>query len=171
MTSLEFDTNIGMASKYLKPFAIKLTKNLDDANDLIQDTLLKAVVYKEKFALDTNLKAWLYTIMKNTFITSYNRLTKNKTFVDLTENQYYIDSVNNSVSNLAYSEFVLNDIKIAKNTVDETYLVPFEMYFKGYKYHEISDKLNIPIGTVKNRIFIARKELKNSLMKMEASIN
>lgn len=165
MTALEFDYTITKATKYLKPFAMRLTRDLDDANDLIQDTLLKAVSHRDKFLEGTNLKAWLYTIMKNTFITNYQRLVKRNTFIDTTENLHYIDSTDSITQNEANSTFTLNDINRAIKMVDETYTQPFMMYFKGFKYHEISEKLDIPIGTVKNRIHIARKELKD-LLKM-----
>ena len=71
MTSLEFSSQIVKLSKALKPFAMRLTKDLDDANDLLQDTLLKGFTNSEKFKDGTNLKAWMFTIMKNTFITNY----------------------------------------------------------------------------------------------------
>jgi RNA polymerase sigma-70 factor (ECF subfamily) len=165
MTAIEFDYTITSATKYLKPFAMRLTKNIEDANDLLQDTMLKAVIHKDKFADGTSLKAWLYTIMKNTFITSYNKLIKRQIFIDITENSFFIDSSSNVSHNQAYSDFVLDDISKAASTVDESFMEPFNMFYNGFKYHEIAEKLNIPIGTVKNRIYIARKELKNKLIR------
>jgi RNA polymerase sigma-70 factor (ECF subfamily) len=167
MTAVEFDYTITSATKYLKPFAMRLTKNMEDANDLLQDTMLKAVTHKDKFADGTSLKAWLYTIMKNTFITNYKRLVRRKTFIDVTDNLYFIDSPDSTTQNQAFNDFAMADISTAMNLVDESYIVPFEMYFNGFKYQEISEKLDIPIGTVKNRIHIARKELKSRIESMQ----
>ncbi len=163
MTTLEFTYNIGKVSKSLKPFALRLTRDHEDANDLLQDTLIKAFTNREKYAEGTNLKAWLYTIMKNTFITNYQRMVRKNTFIDTTDNLHYINSFENSTENDAYSAFVVDDIDKAVKSLDESYRTPFMMHFRGFKYHEIACKLNIPIGTVKNRIHIARKELKDSL--------
>ncbi|WP_020533674.1 RNA polymerase sigma factor [Flexithrix dorotheae] len=163
MTALEFSYSLKEVSPSLKPFAIKLTKDLEDANDLIQDTMLKAYSNRDKFAQGTNLKAWLYTIMKNTFITNCQRLARRKTFVDTTDNLHFINSTSEVTENLAFSSFAMKDIQNAITHLDDTYKVPFLMHFQGYKYHEIADNLQIPIGTVKNRIHIARKELKSKL--------
>ncbi|MEN9729535.1 MAG: hypothetical protein RLZ91_652, partial [Bacteroidota bacterium] len=64
MTALEFSYQVGTFSKFLKPFALRLTRDGDDANDLVQDTLVKAFTNREKYSDGTNLKAWLFTIMK-----------------------------------------------------------------------------------------------------------
>ncbi|MDI9881754.1 RNA polymerase sigma factor [Flectobacillus longus] len=163
MTAIEFSFHIGRVSKSLKPFAMKLTRDYEDANDLLQDTLLKAFTNRDKYTEGTNLKAWLYTIMKNTFITNYQKMVRKNTFIDTSDNLHYINSLESSTDNSAASSFALNDIENAVKSLDEAYRMPFIMYFRGFKYHEIADKLNIPIGTVKNRIHIARKELKDKL--------
>ncbi|MFC0185366.1 RNA polymerase sigma-70 factor, ECF subfamily [Pseudarcicella hirudinis] len=163
MTALEFTYNIGKVSKSLKPFAIKLTRDVEDANDLLQDTLMKAFTNREKYTEGTNLKAWLYTIMKNTFITNYQRMVRKNTFIDTSDNLHYINSLDSCTENQALISFTLRDIDTAVAQLDEAYRTPFLMHFRGFKYHEISEKLSIPIGTVKNRIHIARKELKDKL--------
>ena len=163
MTTLEFSYSLQKLSSSLKPFAMKLTRDVDDANDLLQDTMVKAFTNRDKFTEGTNLKAWLYTIMKNTFITNYQRMIRKNTFIDTTDNLHYINSSDSLVENDAYSSFALDDINRAIDGLEDTYKVPFMMHFKGFKYHEIAQKLNIPIGTVKNRIHIARKELKDLL--------
>ncbi len=164
MTTLEFSYSLNKMSKSLKPFALKLTKDLDEANDLLQDTMLKAFTNRDKFADGTNLKAWLYTIMKNTFITNYQRMIRRGTFVDTTDNLHYINSGSVEIENNANTNFAMDDISAAINKLDDVYKTPFMMhYHRGFKYHEIADKLGIPIGTVKNRIHIARKELKSEL--------
>lgn len=167
MTAIEFSFHIGKVSKSLKPFAMKLTRDYEEANDLLQDTLLKAFTNREKYTEGTNLKAWLYTIMKNTFITNYQKMVRKNTFIDTSDNLHYINSTESSTDNQALSSFAMNDIETAVTALDESYRIPFVMYFRGFKYHEIADKLNIPIGTVKNRIHIARKELKDKLKMYE----
>lgn len=163
MTSLEFSYSLNKLSSSLKPFALKLTRDMDDANDLLQDTMVKAFTNKDKFTEGTNLKAWLYTIMKNTFITNYQRMVRRGTFVDTTDNLHYINSGDILVENGAYGDFTMDDIYAAIEKLEDVYKTPFMMHYRGFKYHEIADKLNIPIGTVKNRIHIARKLLKEDL--------
>jgi RNA polymerase sigma factor (sigma-70 family) len=163
MTQREFNSNIMTISKALKPFAMRLTRDLDDAKDLLQDTLIKAFTNREKFSEGTNLKAWMYTIMKNTFITNYQKMVKRNTFIDTTENLHYLNSSKYTTVNGAVSQFALDDINKALSILHEDYRAPFVMYYRGFKYFEIADKLEIPLGTVKNRIHIARKELKDML--------
>lgn len=160
---MEFGYSINKMSVALKPFALRLTKDVEEANDLLQETVLKAYTNRDKFTDGTNLKAWLYTIMKNTFITNYQRMIRRNTFIDTTDNLHYINSSDNIAENLAFSSFAMKDINRAVNKLDDTYKTPFLMHFRGFKYHEIAEKLQIPIGTVKNRIHIARKELKDKL--------
>jgi len=164
MTTLEFSYSLNKLSSSLKPFALKLTRDLDDANDLLQDTMVKAYTNKDKFAEGTNLKAWLYTIMKNTFITNYQRMVRRGTFVDTTDNLHYINSSGTVIENGVYGNFAMDDITAAIDRLDDVYKTPFMMHYRGFKYHEIADKLQIPIGTVKNRIHIARKFLKEDLL-------
>ena len=163
MTALEFTYQIGTFSKFLRPFALRLTKDGDDANDLVQDTLVKAFTNREKYQDGTNLKAWLFTIMKNTFITQYQRMVRRNTFIDTTENLHFINSSESIQLNGAESSFMREDINLALSHTEEMYRVPFLMYFEGFKYHEIADMLNEPLGTIKSRIHFARKLLKNQL--------
>ena len=163
MTALEFSYALTQSTKALKPFALRLTKDSDDAADLLQDTVMKAFTHREKFSDGTNLKAWMYTIMKNTFITNYQKLVKRRTFIDTTDNLHYINTSSVLVRNGGESTFMMEDIQKALNALDVVFREPFLMYFHGFKYHEIAERLSIPIGTVKNRIHLARKELKDSL--------
>lgn len=167
MTALEFNYQIENLADYLKPFAIKLTRDHTEAEDLMQETMLKAISNREKFAEGTNLKAWLYTIMKNTFITQYHRLSRRNTFIDTTDNLHFINSSDTQIENGATGQFVMDDINVALDDLKDVYRDPFMMYFNGFKYHEIADQLDIPIGTVKNRIHIARKLLKEQLGQYE----
>lgn len=163
MTALEFSFALTESTKALKPFALRLTRDSDDAADLLQDTAMKAFVHREKFVEGTNLKAWMYTIMKNTFITNYQRIQRRNTVLDSTDNQQHLNSMKLATRNLGDQTIALEDMHGAIDKLDVSYRDPFLMYFHGYKYHEIADRLSVPIGTVKNRIHLARKELKSRL--------
>ncbi len=162
MTALEFGYRIESLTGSLKPYALKLTKDSEDANDLLQETVYKAYTNRTKFEEGTNLKAWMYTIMRNTFITNYQRMVRRNTFIDTTENSHFINC-SAVTENKAFGDFIHRDIRKALNELKDIYKIPFELYFEGFKYHEIAKRLHIPIGTVKNRIHIARKELKDAL--------
>ena len=163
MTKIEFNTMVMRQASSLKMYALHFTHDADDANDLVQDTLLKAITYYNKFKEGTNLKGWLYTIMKNTFINNYRRFVKISSFVTKSDEISSANLVFSSTKNQGESKFVMDDIKLALSKLPEEYFVPFSMYFEGFKYHEIADHLAIPIGTVKTRIHVARKLLKKSL--------
>jgi RNA polymerase sigma factor (sigma-70 family) len=163
MTKLEFNTMVTQQSDSLKMYALHFTHDDEDANDLVQDTVLKAITYYEKFREGTNLKGWLYTIMKNTFINNYRRFVKISSFVTKSDEISSANLAYSATGNMGENKFVMDDIKQAMANLSDDYYVPFTMYFEGYKYHEIADHLDIPIGTVKTRIHVARKTLKKSL--------
>ncbi len=163
MNKIEFNTLVIRQSESLKAYARNFTRDQDDANDLVQDTLLKAVTYFKNFKEGTNLKGWLYTIMKNTFINNYRRVVKTNSFITKEEEITSANLVVSATKNKGENKFVMEDINHALSNLSEDYYVPFTMYFEGYKYHEISDHLNIPIGTVKTRIHVARKVMKKTL--------
>lgn len=163
MTTLEFSKLINNETSTLKNYALILTKNLEDANDLVQETLLKAFTYRNKFAYGTNLKGWLYIIMKNSFINNYRRLVKRNTVIDNSENSYLIESSNNTDVNKGETNFLRKDIDSAINMLPEDLRLTFSLNVDGFKYHEIAEMLDIPIGTVKTRIFVAKRKLRKML--------
>lgn len=163
MTKNEFDTMVIEQSDSLKLYAKNFTSDYEDANDLVQDTILKAVTYFKNFKEGTNLKGWLYTIMKNTFINNYRRIVKTNSFITKDEDISNANLLLSASSNQGESKFVMEDIHEALSSLSEEYYIPFSLYFEGFKYHEISEHLNIPIGTVKTRIHVARKLMKRSL--------
>jgi RNA polymerase sigma-70 factor (ECF subfamily) len=162
MNTLELENLIYAASKSLKYPALKFTRNNDDANDLIQDTLLKALKNKASFQSGTNIKAWLYIIMKNTFISKYHK-DKRSSAVDPIDNSYELVTPSTIDHNLGYSNLNIEEINSAISNLSETFREPFMMHFSGFKYEEIAEKLEIPMGTVKNRIHVARKTLMANL--------
>lgn len=163
MASNNFNQNVLSMATNLRPYAINLTKDLDEAKDLLQETMYRAFTHKDKFKEGTNLKAWLFTIMRNIFINKYRKKSKRKTIVDTTENLYYINSAQATIRNRAESNFVMKDVVRAIERLNDDYKVPFVMHYKGFKYQEIADDLELPLGTVKSRIFFARKALKQEL--------
>lgn len=163
MTAIEFNTRIMSEKSSLKNFALSLTRNNEDALDLLQDTYVKAISYRTKFEDSTNIKAWLFTIMKNTFINAYRRNVKTRALIvkgdDIALNRAFKqNSYDHSESRLNAKEIIQHIEKL-----EDDYKVPFTRYYNGYKYEEIAQELKLPLGTVKSRIFIARKTLMEAL--------
>ena len=163
MTAIEFNQQLINQRTPLKNFAYSLTLNSEEAQDLVQETYLKALKYRDKFADASNLKAWLYTIMKNTFINTYRRSVRTRQIITQTDDLSLVKPLNGSNGPSAESQINLKHINNAVASLDEEYKVPFMRYFDGYKYKEIADELDLPIGTVKSRIFLARKKLMSDL--------
>ena len=159
MSNIEFYSQIDKLANVLQAFAYNLTKNTDDAKDLFQETAFRAITNREKFRPGTNFKAWIFTIMKNIFINDYRRKSKSNTIVDETDNLYYINH-GGTVGNLAESNMMMEELETMVEALDDGIRIPFMMHYQGFKYQEIADFLQLPLGTVKSRIFFARKELK-----------
>lgn len=170
MNKNEFNAMVTNQTGSLKMYALRFTRNDEDAKDLVQDTVLKAITYHNKFKEGTNLKGWLYTIMKNAFINNYRQITKTNNYVTQTDDISSENLVYSSTKNKGENRFIMEDIREAMLSLSDDYYVPFTMYFEGYKYHEIADHLAIPMGTVKTRIHVARKILKNSLKPYDANV-
>ena len=140
-------------------FAFMLTSNRDDAYDLLQDTTLKALDNQDKYADNTNFKGWVFTIMRNIFINNYRRQVRAATVVDTTENLYLLNLSQDSGLESPEGTFGAREITEAINEFADEYRIPFSMHVAGYKYNEIAEKMHLPLGTVKSRIFLARKRL------------
>ena len=125
---------------------------------------------KDKFTPGTNFKAWLFTIMKNIFINNYRKKIKSATIVDTTDNLYYLNSGNVSLENEGSRNLFMQELMGIINQLEDSIRIPFEMHYDGFKYQEIADELNLPLGTVKSRIFFARKELKEQMRVMYGDI-
>jgi RNA polymerase sigma-70 factor (ECF subfamily) len=147
----------------LRNYALSLTHDMDDTKDLVQETILKAYRYRAKFQEGTNLRGWLYTILKNSFINNYRRDMKRNTFLDSTDNSYFIDLPSHKIDNDAETKFIRKDLDHAIDDLAFDLRVTFKLNTEGYKYHEIAEELQIPIGTVKTRIFVARRILRERL--------
>ena len=160
MTTVEFNNQLNKMSTLLHSFAYNLTKNGEDAKDLFQETAYRAITNQDKFRPGTNFKAWLFTIMKNIFINNYRKKMKANTIIDSTDNLYYINSGSVAIGNGAESNIVMSELNEMIENLDDGIRIPFVMHYTGFKYQEIADHLELPLGTVKSRIFFARKELK-----------
>jgi RNA polymerase sigma-70 factor, ECF subfamily len=165
MSQLEFYSRFDQMSTILNSFAYNLTKNVEDAKDLFQETAYRALTNRDKFRPGTNFKAWLFTIMKNIFINNYRKKVKANTIMDSTDNHYYLNSGSAEISNLAESDIMMQELTKMIDALDESIRIPFLMHYQGYKYQEIAEHLDLPLGTVKSRIFFARKELKDGIQK------
>lgn len=159
MSTLEFYSNFNNVTAVLKAFAYNLTQNMEDARDLYQETAFRAIKNKEKFNPGTNFKAWLMTIMKNIFINNYRRKVKQNTIMDNTDDQYFINSAK-KVKNSAESDIMMEELTQMVEDLEEGLKVPFMLHYLGYKYQEIADFMQLPLGTIKSRIFFARRDLK-----------
>lgn len=163
MTTTDFNNVLAHQSDFLKPYAVSLTHDKEDADDLYQETLVRALVNKDKYRTGTNIKAWLYTIMRNIFINTYRR---NKKFTKVTSDvpeEIVMFNVDKKAKNEGWGTVRMKEVQTAIESLPETYRTSFELYYMGYKYHEIADLLNEPLGTIKSRIHFARKILTSKL--------
>jgi RNA polymerase sigma-70 factor (ECF subfamily) len=163
MSSKEFENILISNVDFLKPFAFTLTKDNETAKDLTQETLYRALANKEKYHVGTNIKAWMYTIMRNIFINDYRKKSRQNVVFDGTPNDFLLDHNQGAVSNLAESGIKHKEINKAIHDLPDIFKYPFLLYFEGYKYNEIAEYLHEPLGTVKSRIHFARKLLKSAI--------
>jgi RNA polymerase sigma-70 factor (ECF subfamily) len=163
MTALEFSSELISLNDNMERFARCLTYNAEEAKDLLQDTYLKALSYRDKFIEFTNLKAWAFTIMKNTFINNYRKSVRENAIIDNTKDFLLTNNLEVSHIGRPFSELACKEINGAISSLGDEFGVPFIMHTKGFKYKEIAETLNLNIGTVKSRIFMARKKLMETL--------
>ena len=141
---------------------IDQTEDLYHLN-LPQDTTLKALDNEDKYIDNVNFKGWVFTIMRNIFINNYRRVVRNQTIIDQTEDLYHLNLPQDSGFASPEGSFTVKEITTAINSFSEEYRIPFSMHVAGYKYHEIAEKMDLPLGTVKSRIFFARQRLQEML--------
>ena len=164
MTATEFSLSLAKLRPTLRTFTHRFTSNREESQDLVQDTLLKALTYRTKFKEETNLKGWLFTIMRNTYINQYRKAQRARTSLDNTKELYFLNVEDEHTFNRPAESVEFKEVWRNMNSIKDDLLVPFKMHTSGYKYHEIARHLNLPIGTVKNRIFHARKEIQKKLV-------
>ena len=159
MGTSKFQSNLMNLQSNMLNFAYMLTSNRDDAYDLLQDTTLKVLDNESKYAENTNFKGWVFTIMRNIFINNYRRTARAATMIDTTDNLYHLNLSQDSGLESPEDSYGASEISAAIESFSDEYRIPFSMHVAGYKYNEIAEKMNLPLGTVKSRIFFARKKL------------
>lgn len=147
----------------MRNFAFSLTLDRDDAEDLLQETTLKVLDNQDRFTDNINFKGWVLTIMKNIFINNYRKIVRNKTVFDRTDDLHHLNISQDSGFDTPDGSFAYGEINKSINSFADEYRIPFQMHIQGYKYEEIAQEMNLPIGTVKSRIFLARKRLQEQL--------
>lgn len=162
-SSLSFRNDLVGAQEDLLRFAIKLTSDREEANDLLQETSLKALDNEDKYTPETNFKGWMYTMMRNIFINNYRKVLRDQTYVDQTENLFHINLPQTTDGANVEKAYELKEMYRIVNSLPKDCKTPFSMYVAGFKYREIADKLNLPLGTVKSRIFFTRQRLQEEL--------
>jgi RNA polymerase sigma-70 factor (ECF subfamily) len=162
MSTLEFNQQLLSLRQQLYYFALGLTKDRDNALDLVQESMLRAITFREQFKENTNFKAWLYTIAKNTFINGHRRNKRTRQLMGSVERERErVSRVQTPAS--VEANVKRSEIDRSLERLDETFRTPFLMHFEGYKYQEIAERMGIPVGTVKSRIHQARQRLQNAL--------
>jgi RNA polymerase sigma-70 factor (ECF subfamily) len=159
----KFQTRLLNLQSNLLNFAYLLTSNRDDAYDLLQDTTLKALDNEDKYVENVNFKGWVFTIMRNIFINNYRRVVRSATVIDQTEDLYHLNLPQESGLETPEGSVAVDEISAVINSFSDDYRVPFSMHVAGYKYNEIAEEMNLPLGTVKSRIFFARQRLQKAL--------
>lgn len=147
----------------LLSFAYQLITNREEAQDLLQDTTLKALDNEDKYVDNVNFKGWIFTIMRNIFINNYRQTVRKATVIDQTKELYHLNVSQDSGIDTPDGSFAIKEISEAINSFSDDYRIPFSMHVAGYKYQEIAEKMQLPLGTVKSRIFFARQRLQGML--------
>ncbi|MBR2638803.1 MAG: RNA polymerase sigma factor [Bacteroidaceae bacterium] len=163
MDTAKFRRDLLEVQSELQRFAFKLTADKEEANDLLQETSLKALDNMDKYIPDTNFKGWVYTIMRNIFINSYRKIVRDQTFVDKTDNLYHLNQVCEFENYSTENNYDSKEIYKVLNSLPKEYRIPFMMHLSGFKYREIAERLSLPLGTVKSRIFFTRQHLQQLL--------
>ena len=163
MNALQFQKKLLSMQENMMNFALMLTANRDDAQDLMQDTTLKVLDNQEKFVDNINFKGWVLTVMRNIFINNYHKIVRTQTVVDQGVDLYNLDVVNDSGFDSPDGAYQIKEITKAINSLNDELKIPFSMFLSGYKYNEIAEKLCVPLGTVKSRIFFTRQKLQEEL--------
>ena len=163
MKSLSFRKDLVGVQEELLRFAYKLTTDREEANDLLQETSLKALDNEEKYTPDTNFKGWMYTIMRNIFINNYRKSLREVDMTDSTYNLYAQTMTEGEDGNRFETIYDLKELYKVINAVPEELKKPFLMFVAGFKYREIAEKMDLPVGTIKSRLFLIRKRLQQDL--------
>ena len=163
MSTQTFQATLSAVQDNLLNFAYLLTSNRDDAYDLLQDTTLKVLDNEDKYVDNVNFKGWVFTIMRNLFINNYRKMVRSNTVVDHTDDLYHLSLPQNSGFETPEGALATKEIHQLIDSFPSDLRVPFSMHLAGYKYTEIAEATGYPLGTIKSRIFFARKRLQQEL--------
>jgi RNA polymerase sigma-70 factor (ECF subfamily) len=163
MNALQFQKKLLSIQENMMNFALLLTANRDDARDLMQDTTLKVLNNREKFVDNVNFKGWVLTVMRNIFVNNYHKINRIQIVVGQKYEFDRLNIIDESGFELIEHSFRLQEMSQAMNHLSDELKIPLSMFLRGYKYQEIAEELNIPLGTVKSRIFFARRALQREL--------
>lgn len=163
MSAIEFQTTAINLQSFLLGLAMKWLKDYNEAEELVQHTITKAFANKHRFKDGSNFKAWISTILYNDFINSYRKKKRRRAIVSQEQDWFPMLSNLPDRSSNADDNLLLKELEKVVAELEEVLRTPFMMYFQGYRYQEISEELDIPLGTVKSRIYFARKKLKQKI--------
>jgi len=163
MSTIEFNQYFQEVNPLLEGFALKLTQDREKAKELVQETVARALRYKDNFTAGTNFKAWITTMMRNIFLNQRRNWKRRKTESVSHDSLYYNFEGVHTTDNQGIHQIEMQEILHSINKLEEKIRRPFWMYYQGYAYEEIAQELEVPLGTVKSRIFNARKNLKKTL--------
>ena len=164
MTSNHFQTLVAKNQTFLNTLAYRMTKDQVTAQDLYQDTMFLVFKHREKFQIGTNFRGWVRTIMKNAYLKKY--INHRDIPTEINEAFTATHSINLKTENPAESNLMMEVLTGIIRDLDDKFQLPFELFYEGFAYEEISQKLDLPIGTVKSRIFAARQKIKESYQKV-----
>ncbi|HET8864438.1 MAG TPA: sigma-70 family RNA polymerase sigma factor [Gracilimonas sp.] len=167
----DFDEEIIPHMDALYNFALRLTTDPNDAEDLVQDTIVKAYRFFSSYERGTNAKAWMFRILKNSFINNYRKTSKKPSQVDYEEVSSYYESIRaertetSDLENLMFREMMDDDLSNALTRLPEDFrTVVLLCDVEGYTYEEIANMLDVPIGTIRSRLHRGRNLLKTELL-------
>ena len=163
MKTFNFDEALIALQSDLLGYAYKLKADKHEAEDILLETMLIALDNKDKFDPETNFKGWMYTIMLNIFINNYRIVVRDQTYVDQTDNLFHLNLPQDSGFESTEGAYDLKEMHRVVNALPKEYKVPFSKHVSGFKYREIAEKLELPLGTVKSRIFFTRQRLQQEL--------
>lgn len=150
----------------LNHFASQFTSDYDEKEDLIQETLMRALKSVHNFINDPKLMTWLYVIMKNIYINQYRRERRKHIIY---EDCIHSDHFDTTSFNSNEYKMIHDDIQKALNSIPVENAEIFRLHLDGYKYNEIAETFNLPEGTVKSRIHLTRKVLQQKLKMYQSS--
>lgn len=163
MNTQMFQTDLMNLQENIMNFALILTANREDAQDLLQDTILKVLDNQDKYVDNNNFTGWVLIVMRNIFINNYRKTVRKRAIIDQNADLYNLDIMNDSGLNSPDEFYNLEEINKAIGDLSDELRIPFSMYLAGYKYREIAESEHVLLGTVKSRIFFARQQLQKTL--------